>query len=181
MLYLSCKNVCSQYQAQGKNFFLDPRASLWSDLGYNQAKSDASDLMPTTKPNTDNLIVQKTADGTIHNMGISGFVILFCTFNTDHKFIFNAIWISPPLPHQIIPMYSRAQAETLPCNVLYWDTFWKRCSLLWSPVIEYWGDGVFVRSKYCWTRALLRLWTCKGSVREKSAHATALLAATTMT
>lgn len=47
----------------------------------------------TTKPNPVSLSVQKTAGSITYNMGISGSVILFCTFSTDHtlrKLIFNA-------------------------------------------------------------------------------------------
>lgn len=98
---------------------------------------------------------------------------------TVRKFIFNKIWFSLCSQHQITHTYSRTQGETLPCNVLYWDTFWKCCRLLWSPVIEYWGYGVFIRSKYCRARALLGLWAWKGSIRGKSAHATALSAVMT--
>lgn len=145
----------------------------WSFISPSQLRCFSTHT--TTKPNPVSLSVQKTAGSITYNMGISGSVILFCTFSTDHtlrKLIFNAIWPSPR-SQQIIPMHSQA----LPCNVLYGDTFWKRRRLLWSPVIEYWGDGVLIRSEYCRARALLGLWAWKGSTREKWARAAAFLAA----
>lgn len=90
---------------------------------------------------------------------------------TARELIFSEIWISERRQHQVTHTHTGVQGGTLPCNVLYGDTFGECSGLLWSPVAEGGGDSAFIRSEDGRAWALLGLRAWNGKVGEQSAHA----------